>query len=79
MGVRRIEKETDLVILNMQSQKLHNFGEVETLLVTAKRLQECRLQDTVHVFRKGKRVLVIKKKKRERGKGRDGENSVSAE
>lgn len=69
-GVRRIEKETDLVFLNMQSQKLHNFGEVETLLVTAKRLQKCSLQDTVHVFRKGKRVLVIKqKKKKRRGKG----------
>ena len=59
----------------MQSQKLPNFGEVEIPSSHGKRLQDFSLQDTVHVFRKGKRLLVIKIS---RG-AREVENSVSAE
>ena len=59
----------------MQSQKLPNFGEVEIPSSHGKRLQDFSLQDTVHVFRKGKRLLVIKKS---RG-AREVENSASAE
>lgn len=50
--IRRIEEEADLVILNTQSQKLSNFGKVETSSSQGKRLQEFNLQDTVHVFEK---------------------------
>ena len=42
--------------LNIQSQNLPSFGEAETY---CKRLQDFSLQDTAHVFRKGKGLLVL--------------------
>lgn len=69
---QRIEEKADLAIVNMQSLKLPNFGDVEIPSSHGKRLQDFSLQDTVYVFRKGSRLLVIKSGQRE------GENSASA-